>query len=112
MPKGFIIYAIPNGEKRDIGTARKLKAEGVLAGMPDLHIPEPKKGYSSLYIEVKTSKGRVSPVQKEMHKTLRSKNNLVMVCRSWKDICYEVAVYYFSDSLELDNFLNGLFLVK
>jgi VRR-NUC domain len=31
-----ISFAIPNGGHRHIGVAKKLKAEGVLAGMPDL----------------------------------------------------------------------------
>ena len=48
----FLIYAIPN-----VGTASRqrgltLKVEGVLAGMPDLHIPELR-----LWIEMKRVKG-------------------------------------------------------
>ena len=42
------IFAIPNGGQRHPATARKLKAEGVLRGVPDLFIPEKK-----LWIEMK-----------------------------------------------------------
>ena len=51
-PKG-LIYAIPNGGQRNVIVASKLKAEGVLSGVPDLHIPIAKKGFHGLYIELK-----------------------------------------------------------
>ena len=35
-----LIFAIPNGEKRAISVARRLRAEGVVAGVPDLYVPE------------------------------------------------------------------------
>ena len=36
---GTLIFAIPNGGKRDIVTAKKLQMEGVTPGVPDLFIP-------------------------------------------------------------------------
>jgi len=36
--KRHIVYAVPNGDKRSMLTAVRLKKEGVLAGVPDLHI--------------------------------------------------------------------------
>jgi hypothetical protein len=48
-----LIYAIPNGGLRNKVVAAKLKAEGVLSGVPDLHIPVAKKGYHGLFIEMK-----------------------------------------------------------
>jgi hypothetical protein len=72
----LLIYAIPN-----VGTASRqrgltLKAEGVLAGMPDLHIPELR-----LWIEMKAAGGVVSPVQKAIHEKLREFDQ-VAVCWS------------------------------
>jgi len=58
---GVLIYAIPNGGKRGKREAMKLKAEGVTAGVPDLHIPE-----WGLWLEMKTPKGRLSADQKKM----------------------------------------------
>ena len=46
------IIAVPNGGKRAISVAKKLKAEGVKRGVPDLFIPELK-----LWIEMKKVKG-------------------------------------------------------
>jgi hypothetical protein len=70
-----LIYAIPNGEHRAISTAKKLKAEGVVSGMPDLHVPE-----WGLWIEMKRTKGgRLSPEQKEMIRYLESIGQRVIV---------------------------------
>ena len=38
-PELKLMYHIPNGGKRNITTARRLKAEGVKAGVPDIHLP-------------------------------------------------------------------------
>ena len=57
-----LIFAIPNGERRAISVAKRLKAEGVVRGIPDLFVPE-----WNLWIEMKRAKGgRLSPEQKEI----------------------------------------------
>jgi hypothetical protein len=58
-----LLHAIPNGGKRNIIVARKLKSEGVLAGVPDLFLPHAAHGYHGLYIEVKSPKGALSQAQ-------------------------------------------------
>lgn len=58
--KGSIIFAIPNGGYRGKAAAGRLKAEGVLSGVPDLFIPE-----LGMFIEMKREKGgSVSPEQR------------------------------------------------
>lgn len=53
------IFAIPNGEARGIAAARRLKAEGVTKGVPDLFAPT-----LGLWIEFKRQRGgRLSPEQ-------------------------------------------------
>ena len=67
-PKGTI-FAIPNGGARNVVTAAKLKAEGVLAGVPDLCVPMARCGFHGLYIELKNGKKGVvrdSNVHKEV----------------------------------------------
>lgn len=76
-----LLYAIPNGGHRDIRVAAALKAEGVKAGVPDLHWPISRCGYNSLYLEVKTPHGRLSPNQKAMIARLEEAGNLVEVVR-------------------------------
>src|SRR5690349_13530381 len=53
--------AIPNGSKRTIGVARKLKAEGVRAGAPDILLIREGK---ALGLELKAAGGAQSPAQK------------------------------------------------
>ena len=59
---GLYYLAIPNGGLRDISTARKLKAEGVRAGVADLQILLDQG--RSAWIELKIKGGSLSPVQK------------------------------------------------
>ena len=57
-----LIFAIPNGGYRSPATANRLKAEGVVKGIPDLYIPA-----WNLWVEMKRTKGgSVSPDQKSM----------------------------------------------
>ncbi len=82
----LLIYAIPNGSKRNLITAVKLKAEGVVSGVPDLHIPVARHGYHGLYIEMKNGKkGVVSQNQKDIMKKLTEEGYRCEVCRSLDD---------------------------
>ena len=84
-PKG-LIYAIPNGGQRNVIVASKLKAEGVLSGVPDLHIPIAKKCFHGLYIELKNGKkGKVSDNQLTIMEKLQSEGYQCEVCRSFDD---------------------------
>jgi hypothetical protein len=70
-------FAIPNGGNRNIITARKLKAEGVKPGVPDLFFPSLK-----LFIELKRTKGgAVSKEQRFWSDRLGASGYRVAVCR-------------------------------
>lgn len=59
--KGVRIFHIPNGGHRSMSVAKKLKAEGVKPGVPDLFVP-----HWRLWIEMKRTKGgRLSEEQKD-----------------------------------------------
>ena len=78
---GVLILAVPNGGKRHPGTARKLKAEGVVPGVPDLFVPE-----WSLWVEMKRAKGgRLSPDQREVIAYLESIGHGVIIGHGAED---------------------------
>lgn len=76
-------FAIPNGGKRNIGTARKLKAEGVKAGVLDWHLPVARGSYIGLWIEFKFGKNTLTPDQERWSDWLRAHGHYVAVCYSW-----------------------------
>ncbi len=75
-------YHIPNGGNRSAREGAKFKLMGVVAGIPDLFIGIPNATFHGLYIELKTATGRVSKVQKEVHRIARGNGYAVAVCRS------------------------------
>lgn len=77
-------YAIPNGGKRDQITAARLKAEGVKAGVPDVHYPVSNGVFLTLYIELKRKGGRRSDSQNEWHSGLRACGHTVVTCWGWR----------------------------
>lgn len=73
---GVLIFAIPNGGNRNLIVAKKLKAEGVKRGIPDLQVPE-----WNLWIEMKRLKGgKNSPEQRRKIEYLRGIGHTVFVC--------------------------------
>ena len=76
-------FAIPNGIKTTVGQAKKLKREGLTAGVPDVCLPVARGGYHSLWLEFKTHKGRVSDKQAVFHAFLRREGHKVLIPRSY-----------------------------
>ena len=79
-PQLKLLHAIPNGGKRNVAVARKLKAEGVKAGVCDLFLPVAKKGYHGLYIEMKIKPNTPKGKQKEFIRDVEEEGYLVYVC--------------------------------
>lgn len=80
---GFV-FAIPNGELRNITVAKRLKAEGVVSGVPDLCCILPNG--LIIWIEMKKKKnGRVSKEQKEIHSIFNAHGQKVHVCNGWEE---------------------------
>ena len=79
-PELDLLFAIPNGGARHIAVARKLKAEGVKSGVPDLFLPVARLGYHGLFIELKAGKNKLSENQIAWLEALEDEGYLAQAC--------------------------------
>lgn len=84
-PELMLLFAVPNGGFRHISTARKLKKEGVKAGVPDVWLPVPRKDYSGLIIEFKFGKNKPTSLQNWWIEKLKVNKYMVAVVWDWID---------------------------
>lgn len=103
-PELALLFAIPNGGARHIAVARKLKAEGVKAGVPDIFLPASQqwgggcdkgfcRSYHGLFIELKAGKNKPTTTQAWWHRNLIEAGYKVEVCYSWQEACKEIVAY-------------------
>lgn len=79
-----LLFAIPNGGARDRITGKRLKEEGVMAGIPDICLSWPCGGYHGLFIELKRQRGgKVSKAQEKAINALRNAGYCAEACEGW-----------------------------
>jgi hypothetical protein len=84
------LFAIPNGGDRKPSVAAAMKAEGVKPGVPDMCLPIARRGFHSLWIELKRpiyathKNGGCSEAQMEWHEVLRNEGHSVVVAYGWE----------------------------
>lgn len=88
-----ILFAIPNGGRRDAVTGSKLKEEGVVAGVADLILLKRNKEYGALCIEMKTESNGQSDTQKKWQKEVEATGNKYIVCRSLDEFMKVITDY-------------------
>lgn len=93
FPELELLHAIPNGAHVSDKHRIKLVAEGLRKGIPDIHLPVSKKGYHSLYLELKTEKGRISTHQKYIIGLLTEQGNYCKISRSLYESIYLIETY-------------------
>lgn len=86
-------FSIPNGGMRNIGVARKLKAEGVKAGVADLFIMQGNQLHNGLFIEVKTPTGRQQETQKNFEKNAFANHYCYEIVRSLDELIEKLNTY-------------------
>ncbi len=86
-------YAIPNGGKRHLSVAKKLKAEGVKPGVSDIFIPAPRLGSHGLYVEMKAKGGKISKNQEHMAEGLTRLGYTCIVAFGWENAWREIEEY-------------------
>lgn len=92
-PELKLLHAIPNGGKRHISTAVRLKREGVKSGVPDVFLPVPKGTQHGLYIEMKVDRNKPSENQKWWIEQLQRQGYRVEVCYGWGEAVKVITEY-------------------
>lgn len=102
-PSWQMMFAIPNGGRRHITTALRLKATGLKAGIPDIFLPVARTPWNGLFIEMKAAKGKVRPNQAEWHRLLRIEDYKVAICYGCGE-AIEVITEYLNTRFTTDPF--------
>lgn len=79
---GYLAFAVPNGDRRDIKTATRLKSEGVLAGVADIVIVLPD---AVVFVELKYGNGRQSASQNDFQQRVEALGHRYLLWRSLGD---------------------------
>ena len=88
-----LLFAVPNGGRRNLMEAAIMKGEGVTAGVSDLLLLVPNGEYHGLCIEMKTDSGRQNDNQKKWQKKVEGQDYKYIVCRSFDEFRTEVCRY-------------------
>lgn len=83
-PELNLLFAIPNGGARDKITGKRLKAEGVKAGVPDMLAAFPRGPYHGFFIELKSPDGRPSDNQNDWILKLREQGYKAEIIYGWQ----------------------------
>lgn len=92
-PELRLMYHIPNGGHRHIAVARKLKAEGVKAGVPDIFLPAPKGKFNGMYLEMKTGYNNTTKHQKRWIENLSEQGYFCAICWGMEDAIQALEEY-------------------
>lgn len=89
-----LIFAIPNGGSRRPGEGAGLKAQGVLAGVPDVFVAEPRGHWAGLFVEMKREDGgRTTDAQDRVQEELVARGYSVVVAAGAEEAWRCVEVY-------------------
>ena len=81
-PYLWMLHSSLNGVKMTKAQAGRAIAQGMLSGVPDLFLPVKNNNFVGLYIEMKSTKGRVSVEQSRYLKCAAENGYSVVVCYS------------------------------
>ena len=102
-----LLFAIPNGGQRNIITAKRMKDEGVRAGIPDLFLAVPRGKFHGLFVEMKKTRGGVvSDAQKACMQMLSENGYCVTVCHGFIEA--KTAITRYLDLNLIDSCIESL----
>jgi len=84
-PELELMYHIPNEGKRSRVTGRRMVAEGLKKGVPDICLPVARGGSHGLYIELKRTKDwKITKEQENWMRDLMGQGYEVALCIGWE----------------------------
>lgn len=84
-PELELMYHIPNEGKRSRITGRRMVAEGLKKGVPDICLPVARGGNHGLYIELKRTKDwKITEEQENWMRDLMGQGYEVALCIGWE----------------------------
>lgn len=95
-PELQYIFAVPNGARTSMSVAKRLKAEGLRKGYPDLGLDVARGGFHGLRLELKRLNGvpsAVSPEQRAWGEWLMTQGYSWHVCFGWEAARYRLLQY-------------------
>ena len=92
-PELRYLFAIPNGGHRVAAVARKLKAEGVKAGVLDIFLPVARAGQYGLWLEMKYGRNTLTKEQKDWLDFLVAQGYRVEVAYSMEEARDYITAY-------------------
>lgn len=87
------LFAIPNGGKRDVREAVRLKKQGVLKGVHDLFLMKMTKQYCGLFIEIKIGDNKLTKDQEEFALKAMREGHKVGACRTFEEFVRTIRGY-------------------
>ena len=97
------LHHVPNGGYRSKAEAGRFKAMGVKAGVPDICLPVPHRGYHGLYIEMKAKDGKLSEKQIEWLRDLSADGYFCRVCYGADEAIAAITWYVQKERVRIDN---------
>lgn len=92
-PLSDVCWATPNGGRRRLLEAKRMKRQGVKAGVFDIILAVACGGYHGLFIEMKVDDNTMSAEQHNFKRAVSSEGYLCVTCYSAEDAIEEVKLY-------------------
>ena len=107
-PELKLLHSIPNGGKRNLIEAVRMKREGVKAGVSDIFLPVARGEFHGLYIELKVKGGKTSPSQEWWIVQTTKQGYYSTVCYGWLEAKGIIEKYLGMEGEKkcLDQFMN------
>lgn len=89
----YMLFSVPNGGKRERTESKIMKAEGIVAGVSDLILLLPRRGFGALCIEMKRRTGVQSLEQKVWQEECEKHGNKYIIAHSFDEFKEKVEDY-------------------